>query len=329
MPGTKIRAPADVESAIKIVKAEVGKSIIGYEEQVEDFLICLLSQGHLLIEGVPGIAKTTLAKAMSSVCGLSYRRIQFTQDLLPADITGHYFYNQRSAEFEVRRGPLFADLVLADEINRAPPKTQSALLEAMQEQQVTIEGNTFELPIPFMVLATLNPIETEGVYPLPEAQIDRFMIKSKMDYLDHKREVDILKLKNDKEQQPSIVLAKDAVLEMRDEVISIHTHASILDYIESVTRATRDIEELDLGLSPRGAIHLLQTAKARAYIHGRSYVIPDDVKAMAHKVIDHRLILSPEAELSGVTKASMVDTILSTVPVPKGEFKSPGETKSE
>jgi MoxR-like ATPase len=155
------------------------------------------------------------------------------------------------------------------------------------------------------------------------------MIKSKMDYLDHKREVDILKLKNDQEQQPGMVLSKDAILEMRDEVMSIHTHPSILDYIESVTRATRDIEELDLGLSPRGAIHLLQTAKARAYIRGRSYVIPDDVKAMAHKVIDHRLILSPEAELSGVTKASMVDSILSTVPVPKGEFKSADDTKSE
>jgi MoxR-like ATPase len=302
--------------------------VVGYTDQVEDFLVCLFSNGHLLIEGVPGVAKTTLAKAFASVCGLSYKRIQFTQDLLPADLTGHYFYNQRTTEFEVRKGPLFADLVLADEINRAPPKTQSALLEAMQEQQVTIEGNTFELPRPFMVLATLNPIETEGVYPLPEAQIDRFMIKSTMDYLDQKQEVDILRLKNAPESEPKIVLSKDAVISMRDEIVEIHAHPSILEYIESLTRATRDVEELDLGLSPRGAIHLLQTSKAHAYLRGRTYVIPDDVKALAHKVIDHRLILSPEAELGGMTRSGITDSILSSVTVPKGEFRS-GEERKE
>ena len=328
MPGTRIRAPQDIEAAVNAVRTEIGKSVVGYTDQVEDFLVCLFSNGHLLIEGVPGIAKTTLAKAFAAVCGLSYKRIQFTQDLLPADLTGHYFYNQRTTEFEVRKGPLFADLVLADEINRAPPKTQSALLEAMQEQQVTIEGNTFELPLPFMVLATLNPIETEGVYPLPEAQIDRFMIKSTMDYLDQKQEVDILRLKNAPEIGPKIVLSKDAVISMRDEIVEIHAHPSILEYIESLTRATRDVEELDLGLSPRGAIHLLQTSKAHAYLRGRTYVIPDDVKALAHKVIDHRLILSPEAELGGMTRSGITDSILSSVTVPKGEFRS-GEERKE
>ena len=328
MPGTKIRAHQDIEAAVNAVRMEIGKSVVGYTDQVEDFLVCLFSNGHLLIEGVPGVAKTTLAKAFAAVCGLSYKRIQFTQDLLPADLTGHYFYNQRTTEFEVRKGPLFADLVLADEINRAPPKTQSALLEAMQEQQVTIEGNTFELPRPFMVLATLNPIETEGVYPLPEAQIDRFMIKSTMDYLDQKQEVDILRLKNAPEIEPRIVLAKDAVISMRDEIVEIHAHASILEYIESLARATRDVEELDLGLSPRGAIHLLLTSKARAYLRGRTYVIPDDVKAMAHKVMDHRLILSPEAELGGMTRSGITDSILSSVTVPKGEFRS-GEERKE
>jgi len=328
MPGTRIRAPQDIEAAVNAVRTEIGKSVVGYTDQVEDFLVCLFSNGHLLIEGVPGIAKTTLAKAFAAVCGLSYKRIQFTQDLLPADLTGHYFYNQRTTEFEVRKGPLFADLVLADEINRAPPKTQSALLEAMQEQQVTIEGNTFELPLPFMVLATLNPIETEGVYPLPEAQIDRFMIKSTMDYLDEKQEVDVLRLKNAPEIEPKIVLSKDAVISMRDEIVEIHAHPSILEYIESLTRATRDVEELDLGLSPRGAIHLLQTSKARAYLRGRTYVIPDDVKALAHKVIDHRLILSPEAELGGMTRSGITDSILSSVTVPKGEFRS-GEERKE
>jgi MoxR-like ATPase len=328
MPGTRIRAPQDIEASVNAVRTEISKSVVGYTEQVEDFLICLFSNGHLLIEGVPGIAKTTLAKSFAAVCGLSYKRIQFTQDLLPADLTGHYFYNQRSTEFEVRKGPLFADLVLADEINRAPPKTQSALLEAMQEQQVTIEGNTFDLPRPFMVLATLNPIETEGVYPLPEAQIDRFMIKSTMDYLDQAQEVDILRMKNAAEIEPKIVLSKDAVISMRDEIVEIHAHPSILEYIETLARATRDVEELDLGLSPRGAIHLLQTSKAHAYLHGRTYVIPDDVKAMAHKVIDHRLILSPEAELGGMTRSGITDSILSSVTVPKGEFRS-GEERKE
>lgn len=312
---------ADVEGALKAIKTEVGKSIVGYEEQVEDFLICLLTDGHLLIEGVPGIAKTTLSKAFASVCGLSYKRIQFTQDLLPVDITGHFFYNQRTGDFEVRKGPLFAHLVLADEINRAPPKTQSALLEAMQERQVTIEGNTFELPDPFTVIATLNPIETEGVYPLPEAQIDRFMIKSRMDYLTKEKEVDILKLKSEPETKPEMVFAKEAILDMRTDIGKIHTHPSILNYVEDLTRSTRALDELELGLSPRGAIHLLQTSRALAYLHGRSYVIPDDVKFMAHKVIDHRMILSPEAELGGVTRGAITESILTSVPVPKGEFR--------
>ena len=317
-----MRASADVESALKAVKTEIAKSVVGYEEQIEDFMICLITDGHLLIEGVPGVAKTTLSKAFAAVCGLSYKRIQFTQDLLPADITGHFFYNQRSNEFEVRRGPLFADLILADEINRAPPKTQSALLEAMQERQVTIEGNTFELPNPFTVIATLNPIETEGVYPLPEAQIDRFMIKSSMDYLAKDKETDILRLKSGPEKNPEVVLSRDAILDMRHDIRYVHSHQSILDYVEDIARATRAVDELDLGLSPRGAIHLLQTAKAHAYLHGRAYVIPDDVKALAHKVMNHRFILSPEAELGGLTKAGITDSVLSSVPVPKGEFRS-------
>ena len=326
MPARRMRNPEEVQAAIRVVKTEVGKVVVGYEEQIDDFIICLLTQGHLLIEGVPGVAKTTLAKAFATVCGLSYRRIQFTQDLLPADITGHYFFNQRSAEFEVRKGPLFADLVLTDEINRAPPKTQSALLEAMQEKQVTIDGTPFDLPNPFMVLATLNPIETEGVYPLPEAQIDRFMIKSHMDYLDEKQELEILKLKGEPDATPSIVLSRDAIIEMSSDVVNMFMHESVLGYVESIARATRNLEELDLGLSPRGAIHLMQTAKAHAYINNRTYVIPDDVKAMSHKVIDHRLIMTPEAELGGMTRGGITDSVLSSVPVPKGEFRS-GEAR--
>jgi MoxR-like ATPase len=312
----------DVGAVLKRVKAEVNKAVVGYGEQVEDFMTCLLTDGHILMEGVPGIAKTTLSKAFTSVCGLSYHRIQFTQDLLPADITGHYFYNQKTGEFQVRKGPLFADMVLADEINRAPPKTQSALLEAMQERQITIEGNTFDLPNPFIVVATLNPIETEGVYPLPEAQIDRFMIKSTMDYLSPEEEIGVLKLGGERISGLQKVLSREQVEQMAEAALNIHAHSSVLSYVRDLMRETREVEQLELGLSPRGGIHLLLAAKAKAYLSGRSYVIPDDVKAMAHKVVDHRLILATEAELEGLTRASITDTILSKIPVPKSDFKS-------
>jgi MoxR-like ATPase len=310
----------DVGSAVKTVKAEIGKVVVGYEHQVEDFLTCLLTDGHILMEGVPGIAKTTLSKAFAAVCELSYRRIQFTQDLLPSDITGHFFYDQKAGQFEVRKGPVFADLLLADEINRAPPKTQSALLEAMQERQVTIEGTTFQLPDPFMVIATLNPIETEGVYPLPEAQVDRFMIKSHMDYLDEKGESDILKMKSHEEQGLSPVVTRNAIGQMKEDARRVFVHDSIFDYIRDIARATRAVDDLELGLSPRGAIHLLQVTQAQAYLHERGYVTPDDVKAAAHKVVDHRLILSPEAEMEGLTRAGITDSILGSVSVPKGDF---------
>ncbi len=319
MPETA-RSPEESQPVLKSVKAEVAKVIVGYEEQIEDFLVCLLTDGHIIMEGVPGIAKTTLSKAFASVCELSYKRIQFTQDLLPADITGHFFYDQKAGQFEVRRGPVFADLVLADEINRAPPKTQSALLEAMQERQVTIEGTTFDLPNPFMVIATLNPIETEGVYPLPEAQVDRFMIKSNMDYLDEKREIDILKMKTRLEQFPMPVIRKRDIDHMREGVRRGFVHDTLYEYVRDITRATRAVDDLELGLSPRGAIHLIQVSQARAFIRGRDYVIPDDVKDMAHKVVDHRLILSPEADMEGLTRSGITDSVLSSVPVPKGEF---------
>ena len=314
------RGDIDIGSAVKTVKTEIGKSVVGYEDQIEDFLICLLADGHILMEGVPGVAKTTLSKAFASVCDLTYRRIQFTQDLLPSDITGHYFYDQKASQFEVRKGPIFADLLLADEINRAPPKTQSALLEAMQERQVTIEGTTFQLPSPFMVIATLNPIETEGVYPLPEAQVDRFMIKSHMDYLDEKGESDILRMKTHLDQTLNPIVTRDAVETMKVEARQVYVHDSIFDYIRDIARATRAVDDLELGLSPRGAIHLLQVTQAQAYLHERGYVIPDDVKAAAHKVVDHRLILSPEAEMEGLTRASITDSVLSSVNVPKGDF---------
>jgi len=312
-----VRTPSDVEAVLEAVKAEIGKVVVGYEEQVEDFMMCLITRGHILMEGVPGVAKTTLSKAFSSVCGLSYKRIQFTQDLLPADITGHYFFNQKSGEFELRRGPLFADLVLADEINRAPPKTQSALLEAMQEQQVTIEGNTFELPNPFMVIATLNPIETEGVYPLPEAQLDRFMYKSVMDYVSEEEELGIIDLKSRKAVPLKPVLDIAQLNAMRGLFESMHVDDTIKRYIRDIIVASRDQDALTLGASPRAGEYLLYASKAHALLAGQDYVIPDDVKAIAHKVLDHRLILSIDSELEGVTVPSIVDDIISKVPVPK------------
>jgi MoxR-like ATPase len=316
----KIREPSDVEEVLEAVNAEIGKVVIGYGEQVEDFMMCLITQGHILMEGVPGVAKTTLSKAFTTVCGLSYRRIQFTQDLLPADITGHFFYNQKRGEFEVRKGPLFAGFVLADEINRAPPKTQSALLEAMQERQVTIEGTTYELPNPFMVIATLNPIETEGVYPLPEAQVDRFMIKSRMDYLDAESELNLLKIKSGVGEPLRPVLSEEDLAELRHAITMVHMHESVMGYVRDIMRASRDLEQLDLGLSPRGGIHLMYVSKAHALLSSKGYVIPDDVKAVAHKVLDHRLILSPEAELEGQTRAGITEGLLASVPVPKGDF---------
>ncbi len=315
-----IDSPQDAQKVVRDLISEVGRAIVGYEDVISDFLVALSAGGHIILEGVPGIAKTTLSKSLAKAMAIDYKRIQFTQDLLPTDITGHYFFNQESRKFELRKGPVFAELLLADEINRAPPKTQSALLESMQEKSVTIEGTTFALPEVFMVLANLNPIETEGVYPLPEAQVDRFMLKVKMDYPDEEDETIILSLKNAFDETPRPIVTREDILQMKKLAFEVHSHRSILIYIRDITRATRQREQLEYGLSPRGGIHLLTTSKARAMISGRSYVIPDDVKAMAHKVIDHRLMLSPEAELEGLTGSSVTESILSEVPVPKDDF---------
>ena len=320
--------PAQVgRGIVEDLQREIGKAIIGYEEKTQDLLTCLIANGHVLMEGVPGIAKTTFSKTFAQTLDISYGRIQFTQDLLPSDITGHYFYNQENRTFEIRKGPVFTELLLADEINRAPPKTQSALLEAMQEKHVTIEGTTLQLPEIFFVLATLNPIETEGVYSLPEAQLDRFMLKVVIDYPSEEQELDILELKSSVEGVPEKVLTRNQVFDMKKQAAMTHMHPSIQNYVKDIARATRKFEGVELGLSPRGAIHLLIVSRIHAYLLGRDYVIPDDVKAMAHKVINHRLILSPELDLEGVTVASVTDSVLSSVPVPKDDFGS--ESKSE
>ncbi|MBN1390612.1 MAG: AAA family ATPase [Candidatus Thermoplasmatota archaeon] len=298
------------------VKVEISRSIIGYEDIIEDFLICLSAGGHILLEGVPGIAKTTLAKTLSDVVGLTFKRIQFTQDLLPADITGHYFYNQKQQEFNFRKGPIFSNIVLADEINRAPTKTQSALLEAMEEKQVTVEGTTFKLEEPFLVIATINPVEHEGVYVLPEAQLDRFMVKSIMDYLSVSDELRLLALKNrDWRAQKHRPLGENIYQVFLRDSHSCRADTSILTYIRDVVHATRVNDKIVLGASPRAGEQILYASKAAAALAGRDYVIPDDVKRVARKMVPHRLTLSLDSELDGISPKSIVEDILSSVEV--------------
>jgi MoxR-like ATPase len=306
-----------VKKTCDTIRSEVSKVVVGYEDVVDDFLVCLITPGHMFMLGIPGIAKTTLAKTFSAVTGFSWSRIQFTQDLLPSDIIGHYYFDQKKNVFLLRKGPVFNEIILADEINRAPPKTQSALIEAMQERQVTIEGTTLPLPHPFLVIATKNPIETEGVYPLPEAQLDRFLFKVSMDYLDADDEFLMLKRKNENNEQTVTPLSPTAVRTLIGLHHKIHVDDSIMKYILGILAETRKSSKLVLGGSPRAGEHLLYAAKAYALIHGKEYVIPDDVKKVAPKVLAHRIILSAESELEGHTTDKVIDDILRTVPVPE------------
>jgi len=308
---------------IAFVRGEVAKAVVGYEGIVDDLLICLMSHGHILMEGVPGIAKTTLAKAFSSVMSLQYSRIQFTQDLLPADIIGHYYFNQKESRFDIRKGPVFSELVLADEINRAPPKTQSALLEAMEERQATIEGTTFKLPSDFVVIATINPIEAEGVYSLPEAQLDRFMFKSCMGYLKPEQEVQmLLKKSQGKLGMGGIAKADPALLgRLKDAAAKAYISDVLLRYISEIIQRTRNVKNLVLGASPRAGEQMLYAAKARAVIGGRDHVLPDDIKAIAPKILNHRMILSVDAEVEGADLDAIIVEIMKSVPVPKGEAR--------
>lgn len=298
----------------EMVRAELSKVIVGLEDAVDALLIALLSGGHLLIEGVPGLAKTMLAKAFSMVLGLSFSRIQFTSDILPSDILGGFIFNRKTSEFEFRAGPIFANIVLADEINRAPPRSQSALLEAMQERQVTVEGKTYPLPEPFLVLATQNPIELEGTYPLPEAEIDRFMMRINLSYPSHEQEKKILALKNIHGDSLPIndYVGIELIMRSIEEAKSVKVHQDILDYIVRLVESSRRDERLVIGASPRAEISLLYAAKARAAMEGRKYVIPDDVVRCFFPVINHRLILKPE--YSGLTRTpnyNLLQTVVS------------------
>ena len=301
---------------IERLKEEVSNVVVGLEEVTELLAVALLSGGHISLEGIPGVAKTTIAKAFAEAIGLSFYRIQLTPDLMPADIVGSVFYNQKEMEFGVRKGPIFANIVLADEINRATPKTQSALLEAMQEHQVTIEGATFPLPKPFLTLATMNPVETEGVYNLPEAQLDRFMIKIQVGYLDRDKELLLLRRKEKKEfNSVERIMDGDDVLALMNNVKDVKVSDTILRYIYEITSRTRNDDRVLLGASPRALEHLLFASKSLAFLRGREYVIPDDVKELASPVLSHRIIIKGEHEMDGFKGVDLVTEILDEVEV--------------
>jgi MoxR-like ATPase len=316
----------DKSAIIENLFAEIGKSIIGQREIIEKTVIGLLTRGHILIEGVPGLAKTYIIKTLAAAINASFRRIQFTPDLLPADITGTQIYNQKTGDFKPKKGPLFANFILSDEINRAPPKVQSALLEAMQERQVTIGDETYPLPEPFMVLATQNPIEQEGTYPLPEAQVDRFKQKLIISYPNKDEEKRIMKQQTaEKLPKTKPVVDIKELNALRDFIYKIHADEKIRDYIIDIVFATRKpsdygIENLDVyiryGASPRASIYLFEAARAHAFIQRRGFVIPEDVKAAVYDILRHRIILSYEAEAEGIKEEDIIRDILEAIEIP-------------
>ena len=308
------------------VIAEVGKRVVGQERMIERLLIGLLTGGHILLEGVPGLAKTLAVRSLAEAVRTTFQRIQFTPDLLPADIIGTMIFDQRTGEFRPKRGPLFANIILADEIIRAPAKVQVALLEAMQEQQVTIGGETFPLEQPFLVLATQNPIEHEGTYPLPEAQLDRFMLKIHVGYPTRDEEKEILwRMSSGRPIPLEPVVDPSELLGLRQTIAELYMDQKIVDYIVDLVRGTREPGKLGLqdmrqlvayGASPRASIYLAQAARAHAYLHGRAYVVPEDVKDVAHDVLRHRVLLTFEAEAEDVTPDDVIAKVLEHVAVP-------------
>lgn len=302
---------------MEMLKKEINKAVVGKEDVIELLTIALLSEGHVLIEGIPGVAKTTIAKAFSNAIGLKFSRIQLTPDLLPADIIGIFYYDQKTGEWTIKHGPIFANVILADEVNRAQPKTQSALLEAMQEKQVTIEGVTHKLPEPFLVIATMNPLEHEGVYILPEAQLDRFMLKIEVGFPDKGEEIRLLKRKSrDDFWEVNPIITREELLELMKKVKEVSVSDEIIEYIYSIVSKTRSDERLLFGASPRAGEHLLYAAKASAFLDGRDYVIPDDVKKVTPAVLAHRLLLKAEYELEGVTTKEIIREVLEETEVP-------------
>ncbi|MFY0627868.1 MAG: MoxR family ATPase [Reichenbachiella sp.] len=312
------------QEKIKQVYDEVGKVVVGQSYMVNRLMIGLFTHGHILLEGVPGLAKTLTVNTLANVLHLDFKRIQFTPDLLPADLIGTMIYNQKASNFEVKKGPIFSNLILADEVNRAPAKVQSALLEAMQEKQVTIGETTFSLDRPFLVLATQNPVDQEGTYPLPEAQVDRFMMKVHVDYPSKEDELEIMRRMSNMafEGKVETILTKEDIFAIRKEINEVNLSESLEKYIIELIFATRDPEAYGLkdeahyiqfGASPRASINLNMAAKAVAFLEGRDFVLPEDIKEIAHDVLNHRIILNYEAEADGITTHHIIDTLLQKI----------------
>ncbi len=308
----------DAAAALSRIRQAIGTVVVGKTEAVDELLVAVLCRGHVLIEDVPGVGKTLLARSLAATMGCSFRRIQFTPDVLPSDITGSSVFDQRTSEFSFRPGPIFTQVLLADEINRATPRAQSALLEAMEERQVTVDGETMRLPDPFLVLATQNPIELEGTFPLPEAQLDRFLLRVRPGYPSLEEEDAMLRRfeRDDPLSRLGATVTAVEILDLQDQRGTVHVGDEVRAYLLDVIRSTRSDERVALGASPRAALALHRAIQAKALLDGRTFVVPDDVKALAPAVIAHRLILSAEARLRGHTPEAVVAAVLAGVPVP-------------
>jgi len=310
----------DVAKNCRGILAELTSAIVGKEEVLRKVLLGVLANGHILIEDYPGLAKTVIAKSLATSLGCDFARVQFTPDLLPADITGTYIYNQKTGDFDLRMGPVFTNILLADEINRSPPKTQSALLEAMQERQTTLDGKTHSLQNPFIVIATQNPIEFEGVYSLPEAQLDRFIMKLRIGYPDRESEIGILKGRIARKSDDftiKTVVDTNTVLDMQQSIETIHTDEGVLSYATDIVRETRTHAQVEVGASPRGSLALLKLARANAAILGRDYVLPDDVKSICNEALSHRIIPKAASWVRGFDPTVIIEEILRKIPVPR------------
>ncbi|GMQ55888.1 AAA family ATPase [Vallitalea sediminicola] len=316
----EITSLSDTKQIINSLRDEINKVIVGQDYMVDRILIGLMTGGHILLEGVPGLAKSLTASTIAEVSGVNHKRIQFTPDLLPADILGTEIYNQKNGEFIIKKGPIFSNLILADEINRAPAKVQSALLEAMQEKQVTIGDTTYQLQRPFLVIATQNPLEEQGTYPLPEAQQDRFMMKLKVKYPDRKEESEIIdRFTMDNYYEPNLskILSCRDILHIREQINGIYIDDNVKNYVLDIVLKTREKSNyIACGASPRASINLIKSAKGRAFLEGRDYVVPDDIKSMAYDVLRHRILLSYEAEADDITSEDIIAGILEKVNLP-------------
>ena len=311
-----IRSVAETSNALM---NEVSKAIVGKRNVLENVLLSILADGHTLLEDFPGLAKSLMVMTFADALGCKYRRIQFTPDLLPSDITGTYIYDEKDNEFKFRPGPIFANIILADEINRAPPKTQAAMLEAMQERQVSIEGVTHKLPKPFIVMATQNPIEQEGTYPLPEAQVDRFMQKFSMGYpsREDEREILIRRMGRGKDDvDVNVITSPEKIIQMQQTIEKVHLDPALLTYIVEIVTRTREDPRVVVGASPRGSLALFKLGRARAVLFGRDFITPDDIKAVSINALHHRIILKPEPRIRGVLAQDILNKILAEVPVP-------------